>query len=115
MSKAKKDSVIKPEKVLRKEVADTLKDVFSEIKAAVGEKKFSKKVKKASKLLTAGALEKAAKKLKKEKKAAKKNKPVKVGKLVKAEKKAFQMVNNNGIQPQPVDTPTNTGNVNEVN
>lgn len=114
MSKAKKDSVIKPKKVLRKEVADTLTEVFSEIKAAVGEKKFSKKVQKASKLLAAGALKKQSKKVKAEKKAAKKNKPVKVGKLVKTEEKALRSVNNNP-EGQPSENPGVTNNLHNGN
>ncbi len=63
-------------KSLRKEVASTLNEIFTDIKQAVGDKKFDKKVKKASKVLTAGA----AKKTKKEaadKKADKKAKPAK--------------------------------------
>lgn len=56
---------------LRKQVAEILTSTFADIKASVGDKKFSKKVKKASKVLAAGADKKPAKtKAKAPKKAA---------------------------------------------
>lgn len=77
MAKTKK-SITDPKskKSLRKEVAGTLNEIFTDIRQAVGDKKFDKKVKKASKVLTAGA----TKKTKEEapaKKAGKKSKPAK--------------------------------------
>lgn len=76
MAKAKNLPATKSKKVLKKEVAGTLTEVFPDIKQAVGEKKFDKKVKKATKILSAGAL----------KKRSKKEAPVKKAKAVKPAK-----------------------------
>ncbi|MFT3979544.1 MAG: hypothetical protein QM687_03675 [Ferruginibacter sp.] len=69
MAKTKKLPVAKTKKDLKKEVAGTLAEVFSDIKNAVGEKEFDKKIKKATKILSAGALKKASKKKSEDKKA----------------------------------------------
>lgn len=77
MAKAKKTTTDpRSKKSLRKEVASTLNEIFTDIKQAVGDKKFDKKVKKASKVLTAGATKKAKKEAT-VKKADKKSKPAK--------------------------------------
>lgn len=48
-------------KVLRKKIQAKLEESFPEIKVAVGDKKFVKKVKKAGKILAAGAVTKIVK------------------------------------------------------
>jgi len=77
MAKTAKSPATKTNKSLKKEVAGTLTEIFTDIKDAVGNKKFGKKVKKASKILTAGALKKLDKKEKTKKEAPKKVKEVK--------------------------------------
>lgn len=64
-----KASAVKSKKILKEEVAVTLTEIFTDIKEAVGDKKFSKKVKKASKVLASGAV---LKQIKKEKESPKK-------------------------------------------
>ena len=76
MAKAKKSPATKPKKLLKKEVAGTSTEIFADLKQAVGEKKFSKKVKKATKILSAGALKHQTKK----EDPAKKNKASKAAK-----------------------------------
>ena len=85
MAKAKKQAGEKTKKSLQKEVASTLTEIFTDIKNAVGDKKFSRKVKKASKVLAAGAAK--VKPAKESKKASKKIKEAKAPKLVKPGKK----------------------------
>lgn len=55
MATSKKASEISPKKQLRKKIAETLETTFTDLKKQVGEKKFEKHVKKASKVLAAGA------------------------------------------------------------
>jgi hypothetical protein len=56
-------------KKLRKEIQATLQSTFSNLKDSIGEKKFERHVKKASKILCAGAT-KSIEKIAKSKKAA---------------------------------------------
>jgi hypothetical protein len=55
MATSKKAAVISPKKQLRKKIAETLEATFTDLKKQVGEKKFEKHVKQASKVLAAGA------------------------------------------------------------
>ncbi|MFD2920468.1 hypothetical protein ACFS6H_12145 [Terrimonas rubra] len=73
-------------KTLRKQVEDKLTTAFADIKEIVGEKKFSKKIKKAGKILAEGVTAKATPK----KKAAtgKKTSPAKKTKAVAPKKTA---------------------------
>ena len=68
MPKASKSSEKTKPANLRKQVAEILSTTFADIKASVGDKKFSKKVKKASKVLAAGAVKKKILKVKGSKK-----------------------------------------------
>jgi hypothetical protein len=45
-------------KILREQIADTLETTFAGLKEALGDKKFSRHIKKASKVLAAGAIKK---------------------------------------------------------
>lgn len=79
MSKAKEKEKKTPgaKKALRNKITTVLIESFPEIKTAVGEKKFSKKVKKATRLLAEGSTPKKKdekKKAVKAKKSAAKNK-----------------------------------------
>ena len=108
MAKASKIAGGKPKKTLKKEVAVTLTEIFPDIKEAVGEKKFSKKVKKASKILSAGA---AKKKVKKEKSSKETAKKIKLPKAAKASKKQAKPVaqkdkkKNKAVKPAAVIVP----------
>ena len=77
MAKASKTPAAKNKKALKREVEGTLTEIFSDIKDAVGKKKFDKKVKKASKILSEGALKKKDKKDKTKKETPKAVKKVK--------------------------------------
>ncbi len=63
---SKQKSAAPSKKSLKKEVAAKLTVVFSDVKEAIGDKKFAKKVKKASKILASGKVKKAFKKADKE-------------------------------------------------
>lgn len=61
MAKSKKEPVKVKKHTLREQIATTLETTFTALKEAVGEKKFNKQVKKASKVLATGAVKKASK------------------------------------------------------
>ena len=58
IDKVKKELVKSEKETLREEIAATLQKTFPDIKKAVGEKKFNKHVKKATKVLAGGATKK---------------------------------------------------------
>ena len=111
MAKASKNPGAKTKKTLKKEVAGTLTEIFADIKGVVGDKKFNKKVKKASKILSAGALKKedkkstskkdAPRKDTEEKKAKKKEEKKEKKKAKKKEKKAAKAKLNKQAASQP--------------
>lgn len=73
-------------KTLRKQVEEKLTTAFADIKEIVGEKKFSKKIKKAGKILAEGATAKATPK--KKATTGKKTSPAKKTKAVAPKKTA---------------------------
>lgn len=69
MAKTKKEPVKVTKHALREKIATTLQTTFAELKEIVGEKKFSRQVKKASKILATGGVKKSAPKAATPKKA----------------------------------------------
>lgn len=72
MAKSEKTPAKNNKKALQQEIAGKLQETFPALKESVGAKKFDRHVKKASKVLAAGATKKS-----KEAKPAKKTKPAK--------------------------------------
>lgn len=70
MATSKKASMVSPQKQLRKKIAEMLETTFTDLKKKVGEKKFEKNIKKASKVLASGAATKQKTKTSKPKAAA---------------------------------------------
>lgn len=70
MATSKKASMVSPKKQLRKKIAEMLETTFTDLKKKVGEKKFEKHIKKASKVLASGAATKQKTKTSKPKAAA---------------------------------------------
>lgn len=58
MAKAKKDPVKTAKKDTRDRIAATLESTFAELKEKVGEKRFARKIRKASKVLASGVAKK---------------------------------------------------------
>ncbi|MRG48019.1 hypothetical protein GFS24_23060 [Chitinophaga sp. SYP-B3965] len=61
MAKSKKEPVKVKKNALREQIATTLETTFTDLKESVGEKKFARQVKKASKVLASGAVKKTSK------------------------------------------------------
>lgn len=61
MAKSKNEPVKVKKNALREQIAATLQTTFTDLKETVGEKKFARQVKKASKVLASGAVKKTSK------------------------------------------------------
>ena len=61
MANTKEAPVKSKKKVLRAQIAKTLQKTFSSLKKTMGEKKFNRHIKKASKVLVSGAVKKTKK------------------------------------------------------
>ena len=94
MAKSKKEPVKVKKHTLREQIATTLQTTFTDLKETVGEKKFNRHVKKASKVLAAGA----------EKKTEKTAAPAKAAAIKKVKAKASESKTTKATAAKPAKT-----------